>query len=275
MSETRTYPNGVPSWVDTEQPHPEAAADFYRALFGWSFTTVSAPAAPFYAIATVAGRTVAGLGAGPAQPAVWNTYIAVDDADATAARASAAGGEILAEPFDVGQAGRMAICRDPAGAAFRLSQARGLLGAQRVNEPGCWNFSDLHTAEPDTTSFYATVFDWSVEDLGLARMVRRPGYGDHLEATVDPDIRTRQTGVGAPPGFEDAIAWAGALETGTSPHWHVTFAVEDRDTTAALADQLGAEVISAEDTQWTRTALVRDPQGAIFTASQFTPSGGT
>src|SRR5262249_25378892 len=74
-----------------------------------------------------------------------------------------------------------------------------------------------------------------------------------------------------PPGFEDAIAWLAPPEAGTSPHWHVTFSVADRDAAAATAQRLGASVLSTADTQWTRTALVRDPQGATFTASQFTP----
>jgi hypothetical protein len=30
-----------------------------------------------------------------------------------------------------------------------------------------------------------------VDDLGFATMVRLAGYGDHLEATVDHDIRVR------------------------------------------------------------------------------------
>ncbi|HEY6526864.1 MAG TPA: VOC family protein, partial [Solirubrobacteraceae bacterium] len=110
-----------------------------------------------------------------------------------------------------------------------------------------------------------------VEDLGFATMVRRPGYGDHLEATVDPTIRERQAGMVAPPGFEDAIAWVAPLEPDLAPHWHVAFAVADRDAAAAQARRLGAEVVSTEDSQWTRTALIRDPQGAVFTASQFTP----
>ncbi len=37
---------------------------------------------------------------------------------------------------------------------------------------------------------------------------------------------------------------------------------------------LGATVISSEDTEWTRTALIRDPQAAELTLSQFTPPGG-
>jgi predicted enzyme related to lactoylglutathione lyase len=269
MSPTRTYPDGVPSWIDTEQPDPEAAQDFYARLFGWTFETVSGT--PLYVIAGLDGRDVAGMALAEARPATWNTYIAVDDADATAARVSAAGGEVLSGPFDPGPAGRTAFCRDPAGAPFRLWQAGRRLGAQVVNEPGSWNFSNLRTAQPDSAGFYAEVFGWSVQDAGFATLVRRPGYGDHLEATVDPDIRARQRAVGAPPGFEDVIAWVEPLDPGAIPHWHVSFSVADRDATVESAKRLGAEVIGAEDAQWTRTALIRDPQGAVFTASQFTP----
>lgn len=268
---TRTYPHGVPSWVDTEQPDPEAAQDFYSRLLGWTFETVTPPGAPMYAIATLDGRDVGGLARAEAQPAAWNTYIAVDDADATAAQVTAAGGEVPFGPFAPGPAGRTAFCRDPAGAEFRLWQAGRRLGAQVVNEPGSWNFSYLHTDLPETARFYTEVFGWSVEDAGFATMVRAPGYGDHLEATVDPDIRTRQASGGAPAGFEDAIGWVLALEPGTHPYWDVAFSVADRDATVASAKRLGAEVIRTADTQWTRTALIRDPQGAIFTASQFTP----
>jgi uncharacterized protein len=54
--------------------------------------------------------------------------------------------------------------------------------------------------------------------------------------------------------------------------WHVSFTVADRDATAADVERLGGTVLAREDTQWTRTALIRDPQVAQFTASQF--SGG-
>jgi hypothetical protein len=272
MSQSRTYPHGVPSWVDTEQLDARAAQEFYSSLLGWEISRVSPPDAPLYAIASSDdGRDVAGLAEGEDASALWSTYVAVDDADAAAGRVWAAGGEVVSEPADTGEAGRFAICRDPAGAVFRLWQARNRRGAQKVNEPGSWNFSDLHTDQPQTASFYAEVFGWAIEELGFATLVRRPGYGDHLAATVDPDIRARQAGVGAPPGFEDAIAWIGALEPGLTPHWHVTFAVADRDATAAQAQRLGAAVLSTEDGQWARTALIRDPQGAVLTVSQFTP----
>jgi len=47
--------------------------------------------------------------------------------------------------------------------------------------------------------------------------------------------------------------------------------VADRDATAAAVERLGGTVLRRTDTDWTRDALVRDPQGAEFTASQFTP----
>jgi predicted enzyme related to lactoylglutathione lyase len=45
-------------------------------------------------------------------------YPANDDTDATAAKVTASGGILLAEPFDVPGNGRMTVATDPAGAAF-------------------------------------------------------------------------------------------------------------------------------------------------------------
>ncbi|MFK4299778.1 putative enzyme related to lactoylglutathione lyase [Arthrobacter sp. GAS37] len=132
-----------------------------------------------------------------------------------------------------------------------------------VNQPGAWNFSDLHTSDPGAAiAFYEDVFGWQVDDLGFAVLIRRPGYGDHLEATVDPGIRARQSGVAAPPGFEDAIAWVATTAPDEPSHWHVSFTVADRDQTVAVAKRLGAQVLRQNDTEWTRTALIRDPQGS-------------
>jgi hypothetical protein len=260
--------------VDTQQDDPHAGQDFYGALLGWSFTTVSPPGAPVYAIAALNGRDVAGIGQTAGGAPEWTTYIAVDDADTDVARIIAAGGAITDVPDQVGPFGRGVSLRDPTGVPFRLWQAAQHQGAQVVNEPGTWNFSDLHTSDAGAIAFYADIFGWSVEDLGFATMVRRPGYGDHLQSTVDPTIRERQAQVGAPPGFADVIAWVAGLQPGLDAHWHVSFSVADRDAVAAQAQRLGAEVLSTQDSQWTLTALIRDPQGAVFTASQFTPPGG-
>jgi predicted enzyme related to lactoylglutathione lyase len=269
----RTYPHGVPCWVDVEQPDVDAACRFYGDLFGWTFEdAVPAEAPGSYLIARLDGKDVAAIApaADGAGPPAWATYIAVDDADAAAAAVAAAGGSVVAEPEDAGPGGRTATARDPNGATFRLWQARRRPGAQAVNGPGQWNFSDLHTDDAAAAlAFYGPLFGWEVGDMGGLTMVQLPGYGDHLEATVDPEIRVRQADV--PPGFADVVAGIEPVAAGGATHWHVTFSVADRDETVAAAERLGATVVSSSESMWTRAALLRDPQGAEFTASQFTP----
>ena len=162
----------------------------------------------------------------------------------------------------------MAICTDPGGGEFRLWQARRRLGAQVVNEPNSWNFSDLRTLDRvRDLNFYAAVFGWEVDPDQGAGMIRLPGYGAHLAATVDPQIHERQAF--APPGFADVVA--GIEDVTEAPGWHVRFTVADRDASAAVVESAGGQVVSTEETPWTREALVRDPQGAEFRLSQFAP----
>jgi predicted enzyme related to lactoylglutathione lyase len=269
VNDRRTYPAGVPSWVDLEQPDPDRAAEFYAALFGWDFHDAMPPDLPgSYLIATLGGHDVAGLTVGDGSAPGWNTYIACDDADATARSVEDAGGRVLRSPVDAGPGGRWAECADPDGAVFRLWQARRRLGAQLANVPGAWNFSDLLTPDPTAAiEFYRRVFGWQIDRGAAAGMIRLPGYGDHLEATIDPKIRERQAF--APPGFADVVA--GVVADDGPPRWHLRFTVADRDAAAEAATANGGELLSSADTQWTREALIRDPQGAELTLSQFAP----
>jgi uncharacterized protein len=275
MAEPRTYPHGVTSWIETEQLDVEAAQAFYAGLFGWTLTDAAGPDAPnSYLIATIDGQDVAALTpASATRPATWTTYVSVDDADATAAAVEAGGGTVVRPPEDAGRAGRGALCADPFGVEFGLWQAGRRLGAQLVNSPGTWNFSNLHTHDLDAAmAFYTPLFGWRAAPFeGAGSMLQLPGYGDHLAATSDPDIYQRQAS--APAGFADVIAGTvvGADET---PRWHVIFTVADRDDSAATAERLGATILSSSENYWTRDALVRDPQGAEFTVSQFTPPDG-
>jgi predicted enzyme related to lactoylglutathione lyase len=277
MTEPKTYPHGVPSWVDIVAQDLEAAKRFYGGLFGWTFTdAIPADAPGSYLIATIDGQDVAAIGSSEGnEPSTWRTYIAVDDADATATDVEKAGGTVTLAPVDAGAGGRIAACVDPRGAEFRLWQARRRLGAQLVNAPGTWNFSDLQTTDPHTAAeFYAAVFGWEVDDVGFATMVRRPGYGAHLAATVYPDILEVQSKVMAPPGYEDAIAWFGIISESQQEHWQVSFTVEDRDASAATVESLGGTIVHSDDSQWTKAVTIRDPQGALLVLSQFTPPEG-
>src|SRR5688572_1124724 len=137
MPERDGYIPGVPCWIDSNQPDPEAAAGFYRGLFGWEVEDVMPPESETrYFMARIRGLDVAAVGPIPvgAPPnAVWNTYIWVDDVDETAAKVHDAGGTTLREPFDIPRFGRMAVFADPEGAAFSVWQAREHKGARIVN----------------------------------------------------------------------------------------------------------------------------------------------
>ncbi|MGA9316293.1 MAG: VOC family protein [Solirubrobacteraceae bacterium] len=280
MPERDGYLPGVPCWVDTSQPDPEAAVAFYSGLFGWDFKDAMPPgSAGKYFIASLRGGSVAAVGSQPedAPPtAMWNTYVWVENADEAVAKARDAGGRVVADAFDVFDAGRMAVLTDPEGAAFCVWQAKQHKGAQIVNEPGSLNFNGLNTRDAQgAQSFYGSLFGW--EALGLdggVQMWRLPGYGAFLEKS-DPGLRERMAQSGAPKGFEDVVATLNPIaddQPDTPAHWSVTFAVDDADAMAAKAGELGGRVIVAPfDAPWVRMTVISDPQGATFIASKFVP----
>jgi predicted enzyme related to lactoylglutathione lyase len=280
MPERDGYIPGVPCWVDTSQPDPEAAVDFYGGLFGWEFEDVMPPGSEGkYFIARLPGGEVAAVGSIPeaAPPtAMWNTYIWVDSADETASKVRDAGGGVVMEPFDVMDAGRMAVFTDPEGAAFCVWQAKENKGARIVNENGSLNFNGLNTREVDgAKSFYGSVFGWTTLSLdGGTEMWTLPGYGDHLERD-NPDLRKQMAEADAPKGFEDVVASINPIaddQPDTPAHWSVTFAVDDADATAAKATELGGKLIVPPfDAPWVRMTVIGDPQGATFIASKFVP----
>jgi predicted enzyme related to lactoylglutathione lyase len=280
MPERDGYIPGVPCWVDTSQPDPEAAVDFYRGLFGWEFEDAMPPGSEGkYFMARLRGGDVAAVGSIPeaAPPmALWNTYIWVDRADDAASKVRDAGGGVLMEPFDVMDAGRMAFVTDREGAAFCVWQAKQNKGAQIVNEPGSLSFNSLGTRDIEAAkSFYGSVFGWRTLAVGGgADMWTMPGYGDHLELS-NPDLRKQLAETGGPPGFEDVVASINPLpddQPDTPAHWSVTFAVEDADATAARATELGGTlVVPPLDAPWVRMTIINDPQGAMLIASQFVP----
>ena len=275
MSEPDRYIPGVPCWIDTSQPDPEAATAFYGGLFGWEFEQVMPPGSPgSYHVARLRGGDVAAIGSQPegaAQEPSWDTYVWVQDADATAAKVRAAGGTVVQEPYDVGPFGRTAVFADPAGATFCVWQAGSHRGAQVVNEHGSLNFNNLHTRDVEgAEAFYGAVFGWELLAVGDARMWALAEYGDFLEQRR-PGMREEMAAVGAPERFEDVVA---SLVPGTdddggaSDHWGVTFGVDDAD---LIAERGGRVLVAPFDAPWVRATVLADPQGATFTATKFVP----
>jgi predicted enzyme related to lactoylglutathione lyase len=278
MPERDGYIPGVPCWVDTSQPDPDGAVEFYRGLFGWECEDVMPAGSPGkYFMARLHDSDVAAVGSLPeAAPATatWNTYVWVESADDAASRVQRAGGTVLMDPFDVMDAGRMAMFADPEGAAFCVWQAGTHKGARVVNEAGSLNFNGLATRDvAGAEAFYGAVFGWKKIPTGNGtEMWALPDYGDYLERAT-PGLRKMMSEMGAPKGFEDVVATIDPIpadQAGTPAHWSVTFAVDNADATAANAAQLGASIVAPPfDAPWVRMTIIRDPQGAAFVASQF------
>jgi predicted enzyme related to lactoylglutathione lyase len=274
MPDRDGYIAGVPCWIDTSQPDPEQAAEFYGGLFGWEIENAMPADSPGkYLMARIRGRDAAAISSQQQEgPATWNTYVQVDSADATAEAVRRAGGTVLSEPFDVFDSGRMAVLADPQGAEFRVWQPGSMPGATVVNEHGSINFNDLQTNDIEgAKAFYGEVFGWGTLDMGGSYTWTLGAYGDHLEEK-DPGLRERMKEMGAPDGFADVVASLQPIRDDSPPRWSVTFATDGADDIAKKALELGGEVVAGPfDAPWVRLAVIRDPQGATFTAGQFVP----
>ncbi len=242
------WPSGTPCWADLGVADIPRAGRFYSRLFGWDIQA-GPPEACGYTVCLKAGRAVAGIGPrlAPESPASWAVYLATEDADATASEITKAGGQILAVPRDVMDAGRMAIATDPGGAVFGIWQGRSHTGFGLANEPGavCWNENFSRDMEGNQ-AFYQKVFGYD--------------YG----ALPAPDFRYATLKLG---GAE--VGGIGELGSGFPPevpaHWSTYFAVTDTDAAVDAITGAGGSVQRAPwDTPYGRMAVVSDDQGAAF-----------
>ncbi|WP_163509947.1 VOC family protein [Fodinicola acaciae] len=258
MVQKTSYLPGTPNWVDLGSPDPDAAAEFYAELFGWEVSEPGPPESGSYRMGLLRGLPVAGIGAQQAPgPPYWTTYVSVTDADLTAKEARAAGGQVLMEPMDVMEFGRMAVFTDPGGAAFSVWQPKQHIGASLVNEPGALTWNELLTRDADSvTSFYGSVFGWTASPLSM-------GGSEYTEWKIGDAT------VGGMMQMDDNFP------PDLPPHWMVYFAVADADASAKKVTELGGAVHQPPmDIPPGRFALVADPQGAMFSIIALTNAAG-
>lgn len=243
-----SYTPGTPCWADVSSPDIDGTVAFYGGLFGWSDLRVPEPEAQGYTMFQQGDQTVAG--AGPTQeggpPPMWGTYFLTDDAEATAGKIRDAGGTIVMEPFDVMDAGRMAVALDPTGAGFAVWQPRHSSGATLVNEPVSVTWNELGTRDVRAANaFYANVFGWQSEAMPGAPL-------DYHLQKINGDMVA---------GIMEMPEEAGDAP----PYWMVYFAVEDTDAAIAKAQELGGSFLNGPiDTPYGPMAVLADPNGAVF-----------
>ncbi len=252
---TDQYDHGTFCWADVATSDPDGAKTFYAAFFGWGGEDNDRGEAGVYTMLRLNGQDVAGMMSLQEEernhdiPPHWNAYVAVESCDETARRARDLGGTVLAEPFDIPDAGRMAVIGDPQGAVLCLWQRDGThAGAAKLGPvPGtvCW--TELATTDAAAAeAFYTALFGWTGKDSAASGV----SYTEFWigERSVAGMLRMTEEWGGAP------------------PHWLLYFVVSDTDNAVTQAGELGGTVIKQpfDVPNVGRMAVLADPQGAVF-----------
>jgi uncharacterized protein len=176
MGERTSHAPGTFSWAELATSDSDAAKAFYTQLFGWDYDDRPIPDDGVYSMALKDGKVAASVFSAAGQPPHWNCYVTVESAEDAAKKAEAAGGTVVAGPFDVMDAGRMAVFTDPTGATLSVWEPGSSIGAEIVNTPGSMTWNDLITADVErAVAFYEQVFGWTAEaipDAGGYRIIK-------------------------------------------------------------------------------------------------------
>jgi len=253
MTTVTQHAPGTFSWPELSTSDPAGAKQFYTTLFGWTAHDQEMGGGPPYTILRKNGKDIGALcsinpdAAKAGVPSHWLSYVSVESADQSAARAKQLGGNVHAGPFDVGDLGRMAVLQDPTGATFAVWEAKKHIGAGLLDETGALTWTELLTRDTkQAATFYTGLFPWSTEVKPMGNM----------DYTL----------------FKRGEAMAGGLfeitpEMGPMPaNWSVHFQVDDTDAATAKAVGLGAKVVMPpmDVPNVGRFAVLFDPQGAPF-----------
>jgi predicted enzyme related to lactoylglutathione lyase len=245
-------PLGAPVWIELSTSDPQRAKDFYPQLFGWTFEDLGEDFGNYVGF-DKDGVAVAGMmkNPQPGAPDSWTTYLASDDAKATAGAVVAGGGKVLLEPIDVMSLGTMAVVSDPSGAVVGIWQPGAHKGFGVVGEAGAPVWHELHSRDyVVAVPFYEEVFGWQTSTMSDT---------DEFRYTVMVTDGQQYAGL---------MDSASFLPPGVPSNWQIYFGAEDVDATLARAVELGGTVTQpAEDTPYGRLAQVADPTGALFKLS--------
>lgn len=255
VGERTSHSPGTFSWVDLATTDLEGATAFYGGVFGWEHHDNPIGDGAVYRMFRLGGRDVAAASQQRDEerahgiPPHWNNYVTVASVDDTASRVNALGGNLMMDPFDVFDSGRMTVLSDPTGAILSLWEPREHIGAQLVNDPGAFTWNELSTTDVDKAkAFFADLLGWSYEDVGTAEMpyatIRNGG---------------RMNGGIRPQGDQER-------QMGIPPNWIPYFTSAEIEQSVAKVGELGGRVMVGPMSilQGSRIAVAADPQGAAF-----------
>jgi uncharacterized protein len=250
MVERSGYSDGEPCWADVTAPDIEAAKRFYGDVLGWTFVETG-PEFGGYVMCTSNGKNVAGMSPpqpGNEAPPAWNLYLWSNDVAATAKSITQGGGQVLMEPMEIPDNGRMTFALDPGGAAFGVWEPLGHRGSQLYGEPGAIGWAEVATRDAAAVdTFYQTLFGYEAEQMGDGETF------DYVVWKIDGNpVAGRQKMTGEQWGE-------------IPPHWMVYFCTDDTDAAARRATAAGGQIrVEPFDSPYGRITVVADPNNAVL-----------
>ena len=115
-------PVGSFCWNELWTGDEKKSLAFYEGVFGYGHDSKDMGPQGTYYMLTRDGQQRGGMMriSDPKTPPMWLPYVAVADADASAAQATTLGGKVVMAPTDIPEIGRFAVVLDPLGAALAI-----------------------------------------------------------------------------------------------------------------------------------------------------------
>ncbi|MHC5063756.1 MAG: VOC family protein [Planctomycetota bacterium] len=253
MVKKSNFAHGEFCFVDLVAHDMAAAGSFYSEVFGWDVVTQDTEGGPPYAMFEIEGDMIAGLGEMSPEmksqgiPPMWNSYVSVDDIDATVAKAGELGANVIVPVMQVMNAGKLAFILDPGGASLGFWQALDSCGSARIREPGGFTWNERASKDIEKArAFYGKLLGWDFED--------HPSSPSKYYIIKDGDENRG--------GLMQMTEEWGEVPS----HWTVYFDVENVDETVTRHENAGGSVRApAFDAPGVgRIAILADAQGAGY-----------
>lgn len=252
-------------WYDLMTPDPDAAADFYHQVAGWTSTPweegPSSAEAP-YMMWTVGDKMLGGRMALPDEaqaagaPPHWLAYVTVPDVAVVVEKTLSAGGGVVMPATSMPGVGTFAVLRDPQGAVFAPYTPEEE-PQEEVNPPAMGEFSWHELATTDSQramEFYGQVFGWK-----RGEAIDMGPFGIYQLFGPEADV-----------GFPFGGMFDKPAEIPAPPHWLYYIRVPDLGGAVEKVKELGGQLLHGpeEVPGGDLIAQCLDPQGAAFALHQ-------
>jgi predicted enzyme related to lactoylglutathione lyase len=257
------WENGDFCWVDLMTTDVTKAKEFYSKIFNWAYQDMETPNGP-YTLSNISEGAVGGLSTLPPEmqeqgiPSYWASYVMVESADATVAKAQELGGKIVAPAFDVMDIGRMAAIAGPSGATLCIWEDRDTENESKRTfgmNHGMYGWVELNTHNVDQDGqFFCNLFDWT------------PNAKPMPEGKTYTEFKSKNSRF--PVGGMLQIE----KESGDVPSaWTIYFTTHDMAKTTQEIESLGGKMLvpSFEVPGVGLMAVAQDPTGAVFSLSEW------